>query len=245
MQGTPLQHWASDVQSCPYRPHDPYPPLPEPLLDAYPPLPDPLPEPLLDAYPPLLEPLLDPYVPPSGTGMHGPQMPPMPLAPATHDVPRQQSASLEHEPHRAMHDDPEHTYGAPPATAFGTQGAPLQQLALDAHEPPAAVHVAGAQRGTPTLSCLQVSSFSQLPAQQSHDELQDIVFSLHTSPSGLQPIGLRQTPTVAGDVMTHVTGFPDPPGSPAEPQQSASAVQRSPTTWQPLAGWHTSTAIRN
>ena len=32
--------------------------------------------------------------------------------------------------------------------------------------------------------------------QQSHDALQLIVASLQTSPSGLQPCGLRQTPTV-------------------------------------------------
>jgi hypothetical protein len=84
---------------------------------------------------------------------------------------------------------------------------------------------------------------SQLPAQQSHDELHDIVLSLHTSPSGLQPIGLRQTPTVDGAVMTQVTGIMEPPGKPAEPQQSESFVQRSPTTWQPLAGWQTSTPV--
>jgi hypothetical protein len=69
------------------------------------------------------------------------------------------------------------------------------------------------------------------------------VASLHTSPSGLQPIGLRQTPTVAGDVMTHVTGLPDPPGRPADPQQSLSCVHRSPTTWHPLAGWQMSTPV--
>jgi hypothetical protein len=84
-----------------------------------------------------------------------------------------------------------------------------------------------------------VSSVSQFPAQQSHDELQDIVFSLHTSPFGLQPIGFLQTPTVAGEVMTHVTGIPDPPGRPADPQQSLSCAQRSPTTRHPLAGWQT------
>jgi hypothetical protein len=126
---------------------------------------------------------------------------------------------------------------------LGTHGIPPQQLALEAQAAPAATHWAGAHLGTPTLSCLQVSCVSQLPLQQSHDELQDIVLSLHTSPSGLQPIGLRQTPRVDGAVMTHVTGIPEPPGSPAEPQQSASEVQRSPTTWQPLAGWQTSTPV--
>jgi hypothetical protein len=81
-----------------------------------------------------------------------------------------------------------------------------------------------------------VSSFSQFPEQQSHEELHDIVLSLHTSPSGLHPMGRRQTPTFAGAVITHVTGLPEPPGRPEEPQQSPSPVQRSPTTWQPLAG---------
>jgi hypothetical protein len=107
---------------------------------------------------------------------------------------------------------------------------PLQQFALDAQAPPGSTHWAAAQRGTPMLSCLHVSWVSQLPLQQSHEELHDVVCSLHTSPSGLHPIGLRQTPTVAGAVITQVTGLPDPPGRPAEPQQSASAVQRSPTT---------------
>jgi hypothetical protein len=126
---------------------------------------------------------------------------------------------------------------------LGTHGAPPQQLALDAHAPPAATHCAPAHRGTPTLSCLQVSIVSQLPLQQSHEELQDIVFSLQTSPSGLHPIGFRQTPSVPGVVMSHVTGLWEPPGNPAEPQQSVSLVQRSPTTWQPLAGWHTRTPV--
>jgi hypothetical protein len=69
-----------------------------------------------------------------------------------------------------------------------------------------------------------------LPLQQSHDELHVIVFSLHTSPSGLQPIGLRQTPTGLPALMTQVTPLRDPPGSPADPQQSPSCRQRSPTT---------------
>jgi hypothetical protein len=130
-----------------------------------------------------------------------------------------------------MHEVPEHTNGGPPASAsLGTHGALPQQLALDAQAPPAATHWAGAHRGTPTLSWRQVSSVSQLPLQQSQEELQDIVLSLHTSPSGLHPMGFRQTPTVDGGVTTHVTGMPEPPGSPAEPQQSPSTAQRSPTT---------------
>jgi hypothetical protein len=121
-------------------------------------------------------------------------------------------------------------YGdVPPSTGLGTQGRPLQQLALDAHEPPGITQLAPAQRGTPTLSGLQVSWVSQLPLQQSHEALHDIVLSLQTSPSGLQPWGLRQVPTVAGGVMVQVTGVPDPPGRPAEPQQSLSWVHRSPT----------------
>jgi hypothetical protein len=155
----------------------------------------------------------------------------------THDVPLQQSALSVQAPHALMHDMPEHTYGGvPPSTGFGTHGIPLQQFALEAHDPPGLTHWAAAHRGTPMLSCLQVSMVSQLPAQQSHDALHDIVLSLHTSPSGLQLFGLRQTPTVDGAVMMQVTGFPDPPATPAEPQQSESCVQRSPTTWQPLAG---------
>ena len=119
----------------------------------------------------------------------------------------------------------------------------MQQLALEAHEPPGWTQVNPAQRGTPRLSGLQVSSFSQLPLQQSHEALQDIEASLQMSPSGLQPIGLVQTPTAFGGVRLHVTGLPDPPGSPAEPQQSTSLVHRSPTGWQPLAGWQTRTCV--
>jgi len=112
---------------------------------------------------------------------------------------------------------------------LGTHGAPLQQFALVAQAPPAITHWVAAHRGTPRLSGLHVSLTSQLPLQQSHEALHEVVLSLQTSPSGLHPIGLRQTPTVAGAVMTQVTGEPEPPGSPAAPQQSVSFVQRSPT----------------
>jgi hypothetical protein len=105
----------------------------------------------------------------------------------------------------------------------------LQQSALDAHAVPGPTHCAPVHRGTPTLSCLQVSSVSQLPAQQSHDELHDIVASLQTSPFGLQPIGLRQMPTRTPPLVSHVTGLFEPPGSPLDPQQSASTRHRSPT----------------
>jgi hypothetical protein len=122
----------------------------------------------------------------------------------------------------------EHVYGGLPL-GLGTQGAPLQQSALEAHEPPPLTHWAWAQRGTPTLSCLHVSCVSQFPAQQSHDELHDIVASLQTSPLGLHPMGGRQTPTGPPPLMSHVTGLFEPPRMPEAPQQSASVVQRSPT----------------
>jgi hypothetical protein len=105
----------------------------------------------------------------------------------------------------------------------------LQQSALEAHAPPELTHCVPVQRGTPTLSCLHVSIVSQLPEQQSHDELQLIVASLQTSPFGLQPMGRRQMPTGPPPLMSQVTGLPDPPGSPLAPQQSVSVVHRSPT----------------
>jgi hypothetical protein len=146
----------------------------------------------------------------------------------SHDVPGQQSALLVQPPHAWTQIDGEHVNGGLPL-GLGTQGAPLQQSALDAHELPAPRHCAPVHRGTPTLSCLHVSCVSQLPAQQSHDELHDIVCSLHTSPLGLQPMGSRQMPTGPPPLMSHVTGLFEPPGSPVAPQQSVSVVQRSPT----------------
>jgi hypothetical protein len=50
-----------------------------------------------------------------------------------------------------------------------------------------------------------VSIVSQLPAQQSHEALQLIVLSLQTSPSGLQEMGLRQTPGPVAVAPMHVT----------------------------------------
>ena len=79
-----------------------------------------------------------------------------------------------------------------------------------------------------------MSCVSQLPEQQSHDELQDIVLSLQTSPLGLHPVGLRHTPSVPPD-RTHEPACVS--------QQSLSLVHRSPTTWQPLAGWQTSCPV--
>jgi hypothetical protein len=122
--------------------------------------------------------------------------------------PGQQSALTVHLPQLGTHETCEQMYGGvPPSTGFGTQGRLLQQLALVAQEPPAGTHATAAQRGTPSVSGLQVSWVSQLPAQQSHDALQLIVCSLQTSPSGLQLCGFLHTPTVFGAVMLHVTGF--------------------------------------
>ena len=159
----------------------------------------------------------------------GPQVPRLLPAGRLHEVPGQQSADVVQAPQLPTHIESAHTKGGPASDPLGTQGKPPQQFALDAHACPAPTH-APAHRGTPTLSCLQVSSVSQLPEQQSQDALQDIVCSLHTSPSGLHPIGNRHTPTVAGAAITHVTGLPEPPGNPAEPQQSPSVVHKSPTT---------------
>jgi hypothetical protein len=111
----------------------------------------------------------------------------------------------------------------------------LQQSALVEHADPAARQEAPVHRGTPTLSGRQVSWFSQLPEQQSHDALQLMVLSLQTSPFGLQLLGFRHTPSVPPEKL-HVT-LPDPgPGNAADPQQSESLAQTSPTTWHPLAG---------
>jgi hypothetical protein len=205
--------------------------------------------------PPLeLPPELLEVVPPScggGGGLppQGPQTPTALPGCIAHEKPGQQSALLVQEPHcgtQLVVSQMKRGVPASPGLGLGMHGRWLQQLALEAHPPPAGTHVAGAHRGTPTLSCLHVSIVSQLPAQQSHDALQLIVLSLHTSPSGLQLIGLRQTPRppIPPSPETVQVTLPAPaPPMPAEPQQSLSCVQRSPTTWQPLAGWHTSTPV--
>lgn len=119
-------------------------------------------------------------------------------------------------------DDPE---------GLGMHGKPLQQSALEAQAAPAPTQVAPVHRGTPTLSCRQVIPpfWLQLPAQQSHEALHEVVESLQTSPLGLQPLGLLQIPSVAPAALAQEPG--------AAPQQSPSPRQVSPTTWQPLAGW--------
>jgi hypothetical protein len=158
--------------------------------------------------------------------------------------PGQQSALVLQPPHAGTHWFVKHTKGGPDPLGLGTHGMPLQQSALEAHEPPGLTHWASLQRGTPRLSCLQVSLTSQLPLQQSHDALQEVFESLHTAPLGLHPVEFWQTPTVFGATIEQVDG---PPwgmlGLPTDPQQSVSFVQRSPMTWQPLAGWHTETPV--
>jgi len=147
---------------------------------------------------------------------------------ATHVAPAQQSALAVHGSPAAAHVEARQTNGGVP-DGFGTQGAPLQQFALDAHEPPAATQVAAAQRATPPSSGLHVSWFVlQLPLQQSHKRLHPSVASLHSSPSGLHPIGTLQKPVVAGGVIAPVAGAPPPPGRPGPPQQSLSCVHVSP-----------------
>jgi hypothetical protein len=148
-----------------------------------------------------------------------------------------------HPPHAGTQKPVAQTNAGVVPLGLGMQGSPEQQSALVEHACPAATHEAPVQRGTPTLSGLHVSWFSQLPLQQSHEALQLIVASLQTSPFGLQPLGLRHTPSEAPAGLLHVT-FPDPgPGNAAEPQQSESLAQESPTTWQPLAGWQISTPV--
>jgi hypothetical protein len=147
--------------------------------------------------------------------------------------PAQQSAFVVHAPQLGTHCTEEHTRGGvPPSTGLGTHGALLQQSALVEQPLPALPHWAFAQRGTPSLSGLQVSIVSQLPAQQSHVALQLIVASLHTAPLGSQlRIARLQMPTVDGAVMEQVTYLPFLPpasGYPSAPQQSVSLAQRSP-----------------
>jgi hypothetical protein len=157
-------------------------------------------------------------------------------------VPGQQSALLVHALQAWTHGEPLHTYGGVAPAGLGTHGAPLQQSALEAQPLPAFTHWTFVHRGTPTLSCLQVSIVSQLPLQQSHDELHVIVLSLQTSPLGLHPGGFWQTPTplLTLQVTGPLVGWL---GIPADPQQSLSLEHRSPTGWHPLAGWQTSTPV--
>jgi hypothetical protein len=132
--------------------------------------------------------------------MHGVQFPRVLPGGAAHVSPGQQSASTVHVLHPCTHAASKQTSGGiAPGIGFGTHGKPLQQLALEAQAPPGATHCNPAQRGTPSRSGLQVSWVSHDPLQQSQETLHDIVGSLQASPSGLQPMGFRQTPKTPGD----------------------------------------------
>jgi hypothetical protein len=118
----------------------------------------------------------------------------------------------------------------------------VQQSALVTHAPPGATHDVPTHRGTPTLSGWQVSWVSQLPEQQSHGWPQAEALSLQTCPLGWQVwpasfwiIDCVQRPSVAPAAFEHAPEW--------LPQQSESCVQRSPVTWHPLAGWHTTTPV--
>ena len=121
--------------------------------------------------------------------------------------PAQQSALIVQAPHAGTQACPLHTNCGPPepAPGLGTQGARLQQSALDRHCRPAPTQLDPVQRGTPTLSGLHVSLW-QLPEQQSHDALQLMLASRQTSPLGLHERGLRQLPRTFGGEMLHAPG---------------------------------------
>jgi hypothetical protein len=126
--------------------------------------------------------------------------------------PGQQSALTVQAPHAGTQLDEEQTKRAMPESApastaagLGTQGTALQQSALETHACPAPTQVESVQRGTPSMSGLHVSWW-QLPLQQSHDALHDAAANRHTSPFGLQALGLRHTPRTLGGAMLHDPG---------------------------------------
>jgi hypothetical protein len=171
---------------------------------------------------------------------HGPQTPEALPSETMQLSPAQQSALVVQVPQAPSQLVLLQMYGGVPP-GLGTHGSPLQQSALEAHDWPAPTQAANVQRGTPTLSCLQVSAELQFPEQQLHDALHEVPASLHTSPLGLQPCGLRQVPSRSpGEANWQVTSlfvFGLAPATPAAPQQSALRVHVSPTTWHPLADW--------
>ena len=58
-------------------------------------------------------------------------------------------------------------------------------------------------------------------------------------------MGLRQTPSGSlGLCLTHCTLFPDVGKLLSLPQQSLSRTHKSPSMWQPLAGWQMKTPVR-
>jgi hypothetical protein len=152
-----------------------------------------------------------------------------------HAMPAQQSAVVVQPPPDGMHAPP-HT-SAP--LAFGVHGRP-QQSALDAQALP--VNAAGLvqsisamrQRGMPSESCLQVSAWITLPAQQSALALHSFVFRRQIAPAGVHACPLVHRPSAAPPDLEHVTFVLSPSGSPADPQQSLSSLQSSPVGLQPL-----------
>jgi hypothetical protein len=118
---------------------------------------------------------------------HGPQVPCVLPVGRMQEVPGQQSALVVHAPLHATHAEPLQTNGGLPP-ALGTHGLPLQQSALVAHAPPPSSQVPFAQRGTPTLSGRHAVFALPRPAQQSWFALHDVVWSLQTSPFGVQPM---------------------------------------------------------
>jgi hypothetical protein len=155
--------------------------------------------------------------------------------------PAQQSALVVHDPQFNTQAPPWKHWSPPPST--GTHGGPTppsgaQQSAAVTHAPPGFTQPRPLHRGTPTLSGWHESVVSQLPAQQSHGWPQAIVLSLQTWPFGWQVwpasswyFDWVQSPSVDPVGIEHAPG--------CVPQQSESFVQRSPVTWQPLAGWQT------
>jgi hypothetical protein len=162
---------------------------------------------------------------------------------AEHFEPAQQSPSTVQVAPSEPHAVPQTNGGEAFGVGLGMHGRLLQQLALVAQATPAPTHWTGAQRGVPVVSSTQLATFWHWPLQQSQLALHDIVANLQMSPSGLQPCGVAQVPTVDGGVNTQVTGVAGPPGRPEEPQQSPSLVQVSPAMWQPDGGMQTNTPV--
>ena len=136
-----------------------------------------------------------------------------------------------------------------PVSGLPMQGRP-QQSALDAHCMPTwlcgsahsmvqpgsfGAHAEMPQRGMPRLSCLHVSYWSTLPAQQFAFALHDPLWRRQIAPAGEQELPLSQRPTVNPGVIWHIT-FDSLSGCPGPPQQSSSFVQSSPVGRQPDGG---------
>jgi hypothetical protein len=99
--------------------------------------------------------LLELVVPASGGGgRQGPHTPSALPTGTRHEEPGQQSALTVHLPQTGTQEPPwKQMYGGvPPSIGFGTQGRSLQQLALEAQEPPGMTQLTAEQRGTPRES---------------------------------------------------------------------------------------------